>query len=137
MLKSSSAHISPQVSSALLATCLRLVVDCILTNMFIPYSTLYLQDALTQAESQVVNLNTRLEQQEAKTREAETKHKLSLEESEKYKAGFSTERTAWDKEKATLVQRAETTESSLKETAAELTGLKRHISQMTSAIFGK
>lgn len=85
----------------------------------------------------MVNLKTRLEQQEDETRQANSKLKLSLEESEKLKAGFSTERTTWDKEKATLVQRAETAESSLKETAEELTGLKRRISQMTAAIFGK
>ena len=78
-----------------------------------------------------------LEHQEAETRKADSKFKFSLEENEKLIAGFSTERTALDDEKAALVQRAETAKSSLKETAIELTGLKRHISQMTAAIFGK
>ena len=125
------------MSSDLLATCLRLL--CRLWPYKYVYNLFnsYLQDALTQAESQVVNLKTRLEQQEAETRDAESKLKLRLEESEKLKTGFSTERTAWDKEKATLVQRAETAESSLKEATTELTVLKRHISQMTAAIFGK
>ena len=113
--------------------CLRLVYNQYVYNLF----NSYLQDALSQAESQVANLKTRLEQLEAETREADSKLKLSLEESEKFKTAFSIERTAWDKEKATLVQRAETAESSLKETTAELSGLKRHISQMTNAIFGK
>ena len=102
---------SPQVSSILLATCLRLVSSLsgkYIDNLF----NSYLKDALTQAESQVANLKTRLEQQETETRKAESKLKLSLEESEELKTGFSTERTAWDKEKATLVQRAETAESS-------------------------
>ncbi|XP_037409694.1 histone H2B.6-like [Triticum dicoccoides] len=47
-------------------------------------------DALTQAEPQVVDLKTRLEQQEAETCEADSKLKLGLEKSEKLRAGFST-----------------------------------------------
>lgn len=96
-----------------------------------------MQDALSLTESQLVDLKNRLEHQEAETRKADYKFKLSLDENEKLRTGFSTERAAWEKEKAVLLQRAEVAEASLKETTAELTGLKRHISQMTSAIFGK
>ena len=96
-----------------------------------------MQDALSLTESQLVDVMNRLEHQEAKTRKVDSKFKFSLEENEKLKAGFTTEKAGWEKEKVTLLQRAEAAESSLKETTAELTGLKRHISQMTSAIFGK
>jgi len=40
-------------------------------------------------------------------------------------------------EKTALLNRAEQAEATLAETTAELSGLKRHISQMVSAIFGK
>ena len=62
---------------------------------------------------------------------------LSLEENEKLKANFNTERAALEEEKTSLLQRAEAAESSLKSTTAELSGLKRLISQMAAAIFGK
>ena len=62
---------------------------------------------------------------------------LSLEENEKLKAHFNTERTAWEQEKTSLLQRAEAAKSSLKNTTTELSGLMQQISPMTSAIFGK
>ena len=40
-------------------------------------------------------------------------------------------------EKAALLSRAEQAEATLTERTAELSGLKRHVSQMVSAIFGK
>ena len=97
----------------------------------------YLQEASTLAESQLVDLTTRLEHQEAETCKADSNFKFSLNENEKLKAGFATERSTWDEERAALIQRPETAKSSLKEATAQLTGLKRHISQMTAAIFGK
>ena len=60
-----------------------------------------------------------------------------LDENEKLKSGFSTEKTTWVEDKIALTQRAENAESSLKEVTAELSSLKHHISQMTSAIFAK
>ena len=96
-----------------------------------------MQDALTLTESQLADVKTRLEHQEAETRKADSKFKFSLDENEKLKAGFSMERIALEEEKAALLQRAETVEASLKETTAELTDLQRHISRMTSTIFGK
>ena len=83
------------------------------------------------------DLKKRLEHQESETRKAEAKFKVSLDESEKMKCGFASDIKAWDKEKAALVQTAKSTEAFLKEVTVELYGLKRHISQMTSAIFGK
>ena len=47
------------------------------------------------------------------------------------------EKKAWAEEKIALTNRAEKTEATLEEGTAELSGLKRHVSQMVSAIFGK
>ena len=80
---------------------------------------------------------TRLEAQEAKTRKAESKFKFSLDENKKLKTEFNAEKATWAEEKAALIQRAEKAEASLEEMTTELTGLKHHITQMTSAIFGK
>ena len=96
-----------------------------------------MQDALSLTESQLVDVKNRLEHQEAETRKADSKFKFSLDENEKLKAIFATERAVWEEEKASLLQKAEAAESSLRETNAELNGLKCHISQMTSSIFGK
>ena len=97
----------------------------------------YLQEASTQVESQLVDLKTMLERQEDETRKDDSKFKFRLDENDKLEVGFATERSTWDEERAALIQRAETAESSLKEATSELTGLKCYISQMTIAIFGK
>ena len=56
---------------------------------------------------------------------------------EKLKKKFQTERKAWADEKTALLSRAEQAEAALTERTAELSGLKRHVSQMVSTIFGK
>ena len=56
---------------------------------------------------------------------------------EKLKKKFESEKKAWVDERASLVARAETAEASLAEATTELSDLKRQISQMVSAIFGK
>ena len=56
---------------------------------------------------------------------------------EKLKKKFEAERKAWADEKVVLLHRAEQAEATLAETTTELSGLKRHVSQMVSAIFGK
>ena len=99
--------------------------------------TLPAQEASTEAESQLADLKKRLKHQESETRKAEAKSKFSLDELEKLKPGFAADRNARDEEKAALVQRVKYVEASLKEVTAELSGLKRHISQITTAIFGK
>ena len=53
------------------------------------------------------------------------------------KKKFETERKTWAEEKTALLSRAEQAEAALTERTAELSGLKRHVSQMVSAIFGK
>ena len=56
---------------------------------------------------------------------------------EQLKEGFKNERVSWEIEKIALLKRAEDAESALKPVAEELTGLKRQVNAMTSAIFGK
>ena len=56
---------------------------------------------------------------------------------EQLKEWFKSERANWDTEKAGLLKQAEDVESALKPVAEELSGLKRQVNAMTSAIFGK
>ena len=56
---------------------------------------------------------------------------------EKLKEGFKKERADWDIEKAALQKRAEDAEAALYPVVEELTGLKRQINSMTTAVFGK
>ena len=87
--------------------------------------------------SQLTNAKTRLADQEAEIKNADSKLQLSLSEAEKLKTSFDVEKKSWADEKTLLIQHAETTEAALKEVTAELTGLKNRVSQMVSAIFGK
>ena len=56
---------------------------------------------------------------------------------EQLKEWFKSEQANWDTKKAGLVKRAETAEAAFEPVAEELSGLKRQINAMTSAIFGK
>ena len=53
------------------------------------------------------------------------------------KKDFEMEKRALADEKIALINRAEKAEAALEEATGELSGLKRHISQIVSAIFGK
>ena len=75
--------------------------------------------------------------QEMETRKANAKFVSSITTQEKLKTEFDAERKAWAEEKAALVTRAEQAEKTLSEKTAELSGLKRQVSQMVAAIFGK
>ena len=56
---------------------------------------------------------------------------------EQLKEWFKAEQANWDTEKAGLVKQGETAEAALEPVTKELSGLKRQINAMTSAIFGK
>ena len=79
-------------------------------------------------DSELGELRKLLKHQEFETQKTETKLTISLEENEKLKANFNTERAALEEEKTYLLQRAEATESSLKITTAELSDLNQRIS---------
>ena len=82
-------------------------------------------------------MKSRLEFQEAELEKANNKFEFSVSEQEKLKTDFEAEKKAWADEKTALLSRAEQAEATLAETATELSGLKHHVSQMVSAIFGK
>ena len=88
-------------------------------------------------ESDLADLKSRLKAQEMETRKANAKFVSSIAAQEKLKTEFDAERKAWAEEKAALVNRAEQAEKALSEKTAELSGLKRQVSQMVAAIFGK
>ena len=50
---------------------------------------------------------------------------------------FEVEKKAWAEEKIALTHRDEKAEAALEEVTTELSDLRRHVSQMVSAIFGK
>lgn len=79
---------------------------------------------MAQTESQLSDLKTRLERQEAETQKADAKFKFILDENEKIKTRFAIEKTTWAEEKAALLKRAEDAEAALKPVTEELSGLK-------------
>ena len=103
-----------------------------------PYHNLvWMQATISQIESEIADLKSRLIAQELETQKANSKFEFSVSELEKLKKNFESEKKIWADEKASLVTRAETAEALLAEVTTELSGLKRQISQMVSAIFGK
>ena len=108
----------------------------------LPYYNSYhnlvsMQATISQFESELADLKSRLKTQELETQKANSKFEFSVSAQEKLKKKFEAERKAWADEKTALLSRAEQAEATLIERTAELSGLKRHVSQMVSAIFGK
>ena len=97
----------------------------------------FVQAACKKFESEISNLKSRLKTHESETQKANSKFELSVSAQEKLKKKFEAERKAWADEKTALLSRAEQAEAALTERTAELSRLKRHVSQMVSAIFGK
>ena len=96
-----------------------------------------IQATISQLESKIADLKSQLKLQELETQKANSKFEFSISEQEKLKKNFESEKKTWVDERASLVTWAETTEASLAEATTELSDLKRQISQMVSAIFGK
>ena len=96
-----------------------------------------MQADLTSKDAQIANLQENIKSQQAATSKATDDLKAALTSMEQLKDGFKNERAGWETEKATLLKWAEDAEAALKPVAEELTGLKRQINAMTSAIFGK
>ena len=78
-----------------------------------------------------------MKSQQAETTRARDELKPALTTMKQLKEWFKSERANWDTEKAGLLKRAEDAEAALNPVIEELTGLKRQISAMTSAVFGK
>ena len=96
-----------------------------------------MQAAGKKLEADLADLKNWLKMQEMETRKANAKFVSSIAAQEKLKTEFHAERKAWAEEKVALVNRAEQAEKALSEKTAELSGLKRRVSQMVAAIFGK
>ena len=96
-----------------------------------------IQATISQFESEIADLKSQLKLQVLETQKANSKFEFSISEQEKLKKNFESEKQAWVDERAALVTRAETVEASLAEATTELSDLKRQISQIVSAIFGK
>ena len=106
-------------------------------NNYSCYNPEIVQAACKKFEADISELKNRLKTQETETRKANAKFESSIAAQEKLKKKFEAERKTWAEEKAALVSRAEQAEKALTERTAELSGLKRHVSQMVAAIFGK
>ena len=91
---------------------------------------------LTNKDSQIANLQENIKSQQAETSKAKDELKGALTAMEQLKDGFKGERADWETEKATI-KTGWGCWMALKPVAEELTGLKRQINAMTSAIFGK
>ena len=96
-----------------------------------------LQNALSELGSQLTDAKTRLADQEAEIKAADSKLQLSLAETEKLRNSLTAKKKTWAEEKTLLTQRAEKAEATLEEVTTELAGLKNRVSQMVFAIFGK
>ena len=96
-----------------------------------------LQANINNKDSKIADLQENTKSQQSETSKAKDELKTALTAMEQLKEGFKNERASWETEKAALLKRAEDAESALKPVAEELTGLKRQVNAMTSAIFGK
>nr|XP_020164906.1 cell surface glycoprotein 1-like [Aegilops tauschii subsp. strangulata] len=92
---------------------------------------------LSKKESQIANLQENVKSQQAETSKAKNELTNALAVVEKLKEDFKNERASLDTEKVSLLKRAEDAEAALAPVTEELTGLKRQINAMTSAVFGK
>ena len=101
------------------------------------HAFLLLQNEINQQISQIADLRANLKTQQAETTKARDELKTALTTMEQLKEWFKAEHANWDIEKAGLVKRGETAEVALEPVKEELSGLKRQINAMTSAIFGK
>ena len=95
-----------------------------------------MQAELIKKESQIADLQENIKSQQAETSKAKDELTSALAAMEKLKESFKNERAGWDTEKSTLLKRAEDAEAALNPVVEELTGLKRQINSMTTAIFG-
>ena len=89
------------------------------------------------AESDLTGINESLAVQQTTRSEAEKKWRVAVKELEKTQADFAAFKKTAESEQAALTKRADDAEGRLKVASEELQTLKRHISRMTSAIFGK
>ena len=98
-----------------------------------PLDYIFQQESLTQTESAFGDLKKNLTDQQDARAKSEEKCQLILSEMEKLKADLKRAQADQD----ALIKRAEKVEAKLDTVQQELSGLKRHISNMAQAVFGK
>jgi len=92
---------------------------------------------MSKKDTQTADLQENIKSQQAEASKAKEELTNVLAAMEKLKETFKKERADWDTEKTTLQKRAEDAEAALNPVVEELTGLKRQINAMTTAVFGK
>ena len=95
-----------------------------------------LQAELSKRDAQTADLQENVKSQQAEASKAKEELTNALAAMEKLKETFNKEHADWETEKAGLTRKAEDAEAALKPMVDGLTGLKRQIDAMTSAIFG-
>ncbi len=88
-------------------------------------------------DARTADFQENVKSQQAEAVKAKEELTKALTAMEKLKEPFNKERADWETEKADLTKRAEDAEAALKPVVDELTGLRRQINAMTSAVFGK
>ena len=96
-----------------------------------------LQAELSNRDARTADLQENVKSQQEEAAKAKEELTKALTAMEKLKESFNKDRVDWETEKAGLTKRAEDAEAALKPVVDELTGLKRQINAMTSAVFGK
>ena len=96
-----------------------------------------LQAELSKRDAQTADLQKNVKAQQAEASKAKEELTNALAAMERLKETFNKERADWETEKDGLTKKAEEAEAALKPVVEELTGLKRQINAMTSAVFGK
>ena len=86
---------------------------------------------------ETTELRNNLAFQETASTKAKEELSLALASMEKLKKDFEAERSTWEVQRAALEKRAKNTEATPNPVTDELSGLKQHIDDMTSAIFGE
>ena len=95
-----------------------------------------LQADLSKKDSQIAELQENIKSQHAETSKAKKELTSALTAMKQLKENFKSERAGWNAKKETLLRRTEDAEAALNLVTEELTGLKRQINAMTSAVFG-
>ena len=96
-----------------------------------------LQAELRNRDARNSDLQENVKSQQAEAAKAKEELNQALAVMEKLKETFTKDRANWESEKTGLTKRAEDAEAALKPVVDELTGLKRQINTMNSAVFGK
>ena len=125
-----STALAPKCQVDNLIVCLRLVISFLVFE-------LCLQAELNRNALEINELRSRLTETESAASKAKKELQVSLKTAEDLKKYFEEERATFEVQKKDLEKRVQDAEGALNPVTEELTGLKRQIDLMTSAIFGK